>query len=362
MKKKIFSVVAISVITAVSLFASDFGFVFDSLGQHPDYLGGIVPVYYNAGVGYKGLTLLEDNTTEFQLLLGGGLSQRKLFQEKVNGLPVFSSTEANIIGVDGTLKMKQGFLNDTLISDLAITTAYQYIDDKDVIAASTVFPDLGKNSETYSAITHSLLYNKMDDRMFTQDGYSAELELTYAPSFSNSAADFISGKFEIQLAKTLFTLKAARDNRNILSVVVVDRFLSNYTEGKVVPTSFQSDISLGKQVRGFTKYSYNTKMNFVNNFDLRISTFEITETSPIILLPRFNFFLDTGYAIGNYLNSSVSIASKDALLMSTGLQATLSVMDKVDLGYQLAYLISGNNYAAGSAKKLIGSITFFLDF
>ncbi|MBK5201097.1 MAG: hypothetical protein JJE21_06135, partial [Spirochaetaceae bacterium] len=75
MKKKIFSVVALSLFTVASLFAGDFGFVFGGLGQHPDYLGGIIPVYYNVGVGYKGITLLEDNTTEFQFLVGGGLSQ-----------------------------------------------------------------------------------------------------------------------------------------------------------------------------------------------------------------------------------------------------------------------------------------------
>lgn len=359
MKKKIFSVAALSLFTAASLFAGDFGFVFGSLGLHPSYFGGILPVYYNVGVGYTGITLLEDNTTAFQFLVGGGLSQRTLFQD-ANGDSTFTEKVANIKSIDATLKMKQGFLNDDLTSDLSFKAAYQYTDD--VVANSTVYPDLAENSETYTALTYSLLYDRMDDRMFTQDGYSAQLKFTYAPAFTNTAADFVSGNLELQYAKTLYTLQSPRDNRNILSLVLVDRFATSYTDGSVIPTSFESSVSLGRRVRGFSKYSYNTKMNFVNNLDLRVGTFEITETSPIILLPRFNFFFDTGYAIGEYLNSDVKIDSADALLMSAGLQATISIMDQVDLGYQLAYLISGDNYEKGEGTKLVGALTLFLDF
>jgi hypothetical protein len=361
MKKKIFSVAALSLFTAASLFAGDFGFVFGGIGQHPDKLGGILPTYYNVGVGYKGLTLLENNTTEFQFLVGGGFSQRTLFQDVNTGAPVSGETKVDISSIDGTFKIKQGYLNDDLTADLSLKAAYQYISDSDVVV-SDIYPDLGDNKATFTSINYSLLYDKMDDRMFTQDGYSAEFELTYAPSFTNTTADFISGNLELQFAKTLYTLQSPRNNRNILSLVLVDRFSTSYTEGDVIPTSFESKVALGNRVRGFSTYSYNTKMNFVNNLDLRVGTFEITETSPIILLPRFNFFFDTGYAMGEYLNSSVSIDSSDALLMSTGLQATISVADQVDLGYQFAYLLSGENYQEGSDAKLINSFTFFLFF
>jgi hypothetical protein len=202
----------------------------------------------------------------------------------------------------------------------------------------------------------------MEDTIFTQDGYSAELSYTYAPSLSFSTSDFYSAILDIQFAKTLYTLKAARDGRNILSLVLVDRLASSYTDGESVPTSYQSKVALGNKVRGFAGYTYNTNFNVVNNLDLRVGTFEISEYSPLVFLPRFNFFLDTGYAAGNYLNSNVEIDAADGFLMSTGLQATIDIADMVDLGYQIAYLINGSNLSKDAGTSLVGSITFFLMF
>lgn len=366
MKKKLLITMLIASLVTGTLFAGDFSFKFGHLAQRPGYLGGIVPTYLNVGVGYDGISLIEGNKTEFQFYQGLGFTQRNLLQSKTDGSPIAAgttSTIANLFSTDSTLNFHQGFLeDDCLTANIGIKGAYEMVYDDSVIPNSTVYPDLTEKSNLYNWLIGSVKYDKMVDNIFTQDGYSGELEFAYAPSFTNSTSDFYSAILELQFAKTLYTLESARDGRNILSLVLVDRFATSYTNGSSVPTSYQSKVALGYKVRGFSAYSYNTNFNVVNNLDLRVSTFEITDYPPFLYLPRFNFFLDTGFAAGNFLNSNVSIDAADGFLMSTGLQATVDISDMVDLGYQLAYLINGENLTKESGTSLVGSITFFLMF
>jgi len=371
MKKKLLITMLVASLVTGTLFAGNFSFKFGSMAQHPDYLFGILPTYLNVGAVYDGISLIEGNETEIQFYQGLGFTQRVLYQDKISGAPnaigtavenAANATTANLFSIDSTLKIQQGFLeDDCLIANVGIKAAYERLYDESVLSSSSVYTDLNDSSNIYNWLIGSVKYDKMVDTIFTQDGYSGEFEFTYAPSITNSTSDFYSAILDLQYAKTLYTLESARNGRNLLSVVLIDRFSTSYTQGDMVPTSYQSKVALGDKVRGFEGYTYNTAFNMVNNLDLRVGTFEITDY-PAVILPRFNFFLDAGFAAGDYLNSDVSISAEDCFLMSTGLQATVDIGDMIDLGYQIAYLISGENLSKDVGSSLVGSITFFLMF
>lgn len=366
MKKKLLVTALVASFALGSVFAGDFSFKFGSLAQRPGYLAGIIPTYYNVGFGYDGISLLEGQTTELQYFQGAGFTQR-IFYQDANGnqtLTNIDSQTSNIFSVDSTLNLKQGFLdNDSLSVNLGIKGAFEniYDDDESIVLNSTSYPDLVASTNWYNWLIGSLKYDMMVDNIFTQDGYSGVLTFTYGPSFTNSTSDFYSAVLDLQYAKTLYTLKSSRDGQNLVSLVLINRLETSYTDGDMVPTSYQGDVALGNKVRGFSYYTYNTNFTVVNNLDLRIATFEITD-KPVTILPRFNIFVDTGFAAGNYLNSDEKIDSSDSFLMSTGLQATVDLGDLVDLGYQIAYLISGSNLSKDDGTSLVGSVTFFLMF
>lgn len=366
MKKRLLITMLVASLVTGTLFAGDISFKFGSLAQHPEYLGGIIPTYLNLGAGYSGYSAIEDHTTELQFFQGAGFTQRVLYQDATTGAPSTTSQTSNLFSADSTINVKQGFLeDDCLTTNIGIKGAYEKLYDIDssssVVSGSTVYPDLTDATNWYNWLIGSVKYDKMVDNIFTQDGYSAEFTATYAPSITNSTSDFYSAILDLQYAKTLYTLQSSRDGRNILSLVLVDRLATSYTDGDKVPTSYQSKVALGNKVRGFAGYTYNTNFNIVNNLDLRVSTFEITDY-PVVFLPRFNLFLDAGYAAGDYFNSSTTIDSSDKFIMSSGLQATVDIGDMVDLGYQIAYLIQGENLSETTGTSIVSSITFFLMF
>ena len=59
---------------------SDWHFLCDAVDQHTEILWGFLPTYLYGGVGYRGFQLLDENTTDIQLLFGAGYIQRKLWR------------------------------------------------------------------------------------------------------------------------------------------------------------------------------------------------------------------------------------------------------------------------------------------
>ena len=93
----------------------------------------------------------------------------------------------------------------------------------------------------------------------------------------------------------------------------------------------------------------------MNNLDLRF-------TSPALgvdgLYIRLNLFFDMGYGAGHFYNSEFR---QNKFIASTGAQISFTIFDFIDLGYQVAYLINGENYAKGPSP-FTSSFLFFLDF
>lgn len=361
MKKKLSLFCVLLVFVSSFTYSSDYKFLFGALGMHEDQLAGIGPTYLDIGIGKTDVTFIEGNSTEFQFYLGGGTEKRKLWNSKSDGSNAASHLFAvDLIRADWEFGIKQGFFSDVLTASLSYDGIFEYFKDNANLGDNTYYPDLSGDNNLGSYFTGGLELNFMIDDMFIQDGFLAKTEVAYAPLTLNKfigKSDFYSANLEINYAKTIKLKKAYDTERNLFSLVVVDRFVTNYTDGNCVPTYYRNQISLGRKVRGFSNFSYNNKLTFVNNLDLRVSVFELDEIKFARIFPRFNFFLDAGYGMLEYVNTSTS---ENNLIASTGVQATLCISDFASLGYQFAYIIAGDNFENGTSS--VGSLVLMLDF
>ncbi len=387
--KKLFAVLLLSLVIIVSASSAPIHFVFSSLRQHPDILWGFVPTYGVAGVGYTGFSLIEGNTTDFQVLAGGGYQNRRLWQDPLNGtLREADPIIYDVAGADLSFRFVQGFskspvddkdlLSLTVGYNLKYEAAldsmkkgkmmklpyeYEVVSLNEYLGGSgnydgAVYPDLNGN--------HMLLANElfirlkldmMHDDIFKNTGFVSYIEAAWAPKAINSAldgyADYYSLTFNAVGSYTLCQVKT--DNMNWFSITAIDRFNANYTSGTAIPKYVEYPTSLGRKVRGFNPYTYNSEFTIVNNFDIRFAGPEMGVHG---LAPRVNLFFDLGYGCGKQYNTDLYANNH---LASAGAQFTVTFFDFIDLGYQVAYLLVGKKYTIGD-NRLSTSVTFFLDF
>ncbi len=392
MRKKLLTLLLTAFLALASLGASDFKFVFGGLDQHSEILFGFLPAYANAGVGYTGLSFIDGRTTELDLLVGGGYLQRKVWQDPSDGsmdypdegekLPIVYDSAL----VDWVVRFSQGFFaspvegKDLLTASLSYEGAWEMNMDSlkagsnrdnhgtkpilpldDYIGTDytgSVYPDLKGNRQYLSTLFNfRLRLDMMDDQATHSDGFLATFDVDWAPGALNRALDGTADYYSLTLnmvgSYTLYN-HTDENGRHWFSLTLIDRANLNWTDGAEVPVSAQGPISLGRKVRGYNTYTYNTQLTLVNNLDLRFSGPSLAG-----IFPRVNLFLDMGYGTGKYFNSN---QEGDNFLASTGVQVTVSFWDFIDLGYQVAYLFTGDKYTEGPDVRVTGSFTFFLDF
>ncbi len=387
MVKKIMVTAVVLLLAVTSVFAAPLRFVFGDLGQHPEILMGFLPSYLLAGAGYRPVELIEGDVTEIQLLAGLGYNQRKVWQNPFSEGEVIKEDPIvyDVLETDWILRFVQGFGDSSVAGKdlLTITAGYEGklefaldsmvkgqtrnnggsfvidgLNDRIGTYDGDIYPDLrGNRTALGSVLALQLKYDEMDDRMTTTDGFVAKADLKWAPSFLNGAldgkADYYSLTLNAVAAKTVFAY--SENGKDMFTITLVDRGNVNWTDGSMVPVWAQGPVSLGRKVRGFNTWSYNTQFTAVNNFDVRFAGPNLGVKG---IFPRVNLFYDIGYGCGKYFNTQISEGN---FLMSTGVQVTVSFFDFIDLGYQVAYLFSGEKFSEGT-KKVVGSFTFFLDF
>ncbi len=385
--KKILMTIALVLLSTTLVFASPLRFVFGDLGQHPEILGGFLPSYLLSGVGVELPSIVDGNKTELQFLVGTGYNQRKLWQHPDDGEPLDATPLIyDVIQTDWSIRFAQGFMTSPVGGkDLLTLTAsyngkFEVAKDSMVVGKSRknntpapvapidawlssdspVYPELsGDHKHLGTEFSLQVKFDMMDDKMTTTDGLLAKFDAMYAPKPLNRAldgyADFYQFSLNVVGAKTLYQLN--ENGKDLFSIVVIDRFNVGYLSGKAVPAYASGPFSLGRKVRGFNTWTYNTEYALVNNFDVRFAGANLGVKG---IFPRINLFFDMGYGWGDYTNSNIT-SGKGNFLASTGIQATVSLFDFIDLGYQISYLICGKN-AVSPNEKVVGSFTFFLDF
>ena len=409
--KRILTVVLVLALALCSVFAGDFKFLFTELDQHTEILSGFLPTLVTVGVGYNGLSLVEGDLTQIQATIGGGYTQRVLFQDPYTGEPLIADQMLyDQIQVRWNLKFLQGF-GESWVEGQDLITAYvgyegrfekavdsmkagelRYrgyadavsrnkgktpiptLDDwfnvhfpgsgSGTLAGNKIYPDL---ADDYTAFMTNFYIgaklNMMQDRMVANEGLLAEVKLQFAPAFLNKKASYYSITLNAVAGTTLLEIPSKK-GRNLFSIVLIDRLNLNWTDGSKVPVYASMPVSLGRKVRGFNTNSYNTNFTVVNNLDIRLAGPEFLMDG---LFPRLNLFLDLGWYAGNYLNSDRKASDMaeqyqlKRLLCSAGAQLELCIMDFIDLGFQISYLISGDNMRTPGERFITGA-TFFLDF
>lgn len=382
----------LGLLASLELGAAPARYVFWNLKQHPEILGGFFPSWIGMGVGIDTPTFIPGRRTELQVLGGGGYSQRKAWYDPTTGLMLEGDRNPLVFDVeeyDWRLRFSQGF-GASRVEGKDLLTAYAGYDGaytktrdsmvegarrknggtkQDVLgvdawfslhgadsAANPYYPDMGQSLLT--TLFAGVKFDQMDDRITTQDGFSAEFTAKYLPKALNDAmdgtADAYSFTVNLVASRTLASLKNA-DDRNLFSLVLIDRANANWTSGDAVPLYLQESTALARKVRGFSYWSYDTELSLVNNLELRICGPELLVRG---VLPRVNFFYDVGYGCGDYYNTSTY---GDHFLSSIGVQATVTMFDFFDLGLQYAYLFSGTDYTH-YGDSLTTRVTFFLDF
>lgn len=385
--------IAVLLLSVSALSASDWSFLFTNADNHTGIIAGFCPTYIQGGVSYDGFELIEDRKTRLQLVIGGGYTQRKLWQDPETGVPAESIRVQPLIydvgSFDWALKFKQGFWKsmwDPEADLLTLTVAYEgrfeanldsmnkgmdkanwgdpmpvlgideFLGNKD----SDIYPDLkGDHMFLGNSFNIGLELDLMQDTVIRNDGIKVNLDLDWAPLALNSAlggeADFMSLVFSAVGAKTLYSY--SEGDMNWFGLQLVDRVYINWTTGDQVPAYAQKPGSLGRQIRGYASWSFNRELSIVNNFDIRlIGPMMGTD----LLYPRLILFFDMGYAMGRYYNTDYS--PEGNFLSSVGAQICISFIDAVDLGCQVAYLIGGEyNYSDGPTP-FTWTFFFFLDF
>lgn len=411
--KKVLTVILVLAMVLASAFAGDFKFLFTELDQHTELLSGFLPTLVTIGVGYNGLDLIEGDLTQLQFTFGGGYTQRALFQDPVTGEPLRANQLLyDCIQMRWNLKFLQGF-GDSWVEGLDMLTAYAGYEgryEKNIdsmvtgydasrdknrmrgfdttaypwttrttgatlvptlndwfgtsLAGNSIYPDLADDYVAFMTNFYvGLKLNAMDDEMVSNEGATAELKFQFAPGFANQKAKYYSVTFNGVAGTTLCELQSKK-GENLFSIVLIDRLNVNWTDGEKVPVYASMPVSLGRKMRGFNTNSYNTNFTVVNNLDLRFAGPE-----PFMdgVFPRLNAFFDMGYYAGDYFNCNVSAADAaqaydlKRFLCSCGFQLEMCFFDFIDLGFELSYLINGENLR-NPGQRFITGATFFLDF
>ena len=381
-KLLIATLLIVSILQAAS--SAPLHFVFGDMSRHPEVMKGFFPTYLLAGAGYDLKPLLEGNRTELQFLFGAGYQERKLWQDPVSGEIIYDNPIIyDTLRSDLVVRLKQGLgdsrvrnkdlLTFTLSGEIKaesnidsmvkgkyrdnynshkVLSLDNYIGDD---YRGNIYPDLrGDRNYLGTFLSFQIRYDQMDDRKTASDGFLATLDLKHAPEIINRDSDFNLIRLNAVASKTVY--EKLSNGRNLFSITIIDRANLTYLTGSKIPVAVQEPTALGRLVRGFNYYTYGTELAVVNNFDIRFAGPDMKGKG---IFPRMNLFFDIGYGTGDYYNTSIH---DENFLSSCGVQITISFFDFMDLGYQVAYLFSGDKFSEGPDKKLVGSFTFFLDF
>ncbi len=342
--------------------AGDFGFVLDEFDVNSDVFIGFAPTFLTAGLDYSGLQLLDGQSTDIIFIAGGGYTQREIWRDETGAVLSYADSAEfdsdvdnrifNVITGEWKLLLEQGiFWSDATYDDLI--TVYggymgryeKYLENKG--GAASYFLDSTNDAiypEAEQLVSNTLtcgirLETKVNEKVLTR-GFDLELSASYAPAWMmntlfDSTVDYYSATGTLTSYLPLYENRRD-DGMNLVSVFLADRVRADYIEGPAVPVYAQKKPSLGYKMRGFESSSYATSFTVVNNFDIRITGPEFIISG---LFPRAAVFCDVGYYDGHYANDPSDTDS--GMLLSTGGEIALSVLDFLNVGLRANYVLLG---------------------
>lgn len=328
-------------------------FVLDDWNGHPEIVGGVLPTYIHSGFAFG----------DISGLAGVGYTQRKIWQNPVTGVILTDDPLVyDVLGFDWALSLSHDF--GPFSGSLGYMGSYEQSFDS-MIAGST----RQNGSTTYTVDPISTWFTSLGTTAKASPYYGdlsglgttffAKLGFGLGPF--TFATELVLGLWYYRIeanatfSKPLIAFQGSKE-LNLYEIQLVDNFSVDYAGGSFVPFSVQGVSSLGSKVRGYNSWTYTTAFNAVNNLDLRFNGPEVFWKG---IFPRMIAFFDIGFGVGDYYNTS--IAAGPTFLSSIGFQLSSSLTSHADIGYQIAYLMSGHNYTQ-YGSPIVGEITIKLRF
>jgi hypothetical protein len=186
-----------------------------------------------------------------------------------------------------------------------------------------------------------------DRRSKAYDGTYAELSFEFSPYLPAllGAGDFWRINFS---TKTFWTLYEARPeaSKNVFTIYAGSYFSVDYADARrqmplyVMQTFGGTELreGLADSVRGFEKYSWDTQLKIVHNFDLRFNLPVLFSFYGRDLLPGLVVYFDLGYGTLYWHDPS---NTPGGFLGSTGVGLFLDLLDFTSIQFYLHFPVIG---------------------
>ena len=352
-------IAVVSLIRVIGPLSADDGDFSVSVTGLRTYWFGFVPTGLDLAFTYGGIELIDGYDTFIHAGIGGGYEEHSLYRD-TDGSP-YSGTntngEASYMLPNGQFEtgIFQGFawnerLSKNLISAFVLyRTRYERaIDDPEIeqlVFDTAVFPD------RYGMFGNSLLLGLRYDDLSkdavhrTADGFLAEASMEWGPRFLLNTLYGESDYYRFSAGASAFhTLydAAPESPKSVFSIYLADYASVDWAGGETIPLYVMQSFGgtklrdgLGKSVRGFETWSYDTRFKAVNNFEIRVNGPSLFHPK---LIPGMVAYLDAGY-YDSYHDDPEQTAG--GMLVSTGIGINLYVFGLEYIGLFVDFPLVG---------------------
>lgn len=315
--------------------------------RHKDALAGFFPTLLEAGVSYTGITLLPENRTSIDVLIGGAYMSRDYWKDSAGEETIADEQYASVWSARWEVLFNQGFLRsdwtgkDMVTLSGGVSGRWEGFADTGGVDYffDGALPDV--DGIVSNALVAGMLIDMVAFDGIIPKGASLGVRYQYSPLFlsfiGESDYQLLTGTLTGYLP--LYSMNQA-DGKNLFSVYLANRIQADMFFGfdEHVPIFAQDEPSLGSKMRGLERLSRAGSLTVVNNFDIRLVGPELYMDR---LYPRLHVFADFGYFNGVLANGAAEEQSE--MFGSVGAEAGLSLFDFLNLGYRGSYMVLGEN-------------------
>lgn len=352
MKKRLLSILMIALMCPLLAFGS-WSALYEGWEGHPRLGAGLIPTSLGAGLSFDW-----ESGTSLYGLGWAGYKERMIWQDPVSGnLRTTNPPTYDYLGFSVELGVGQTLKDHSL--SLGMRASYEMPFDSVIVGTALpsgivtslaswgATPAFGNLHAIMVTVEGHYRFDRYYDRRTSADGVLLAFGARYGLD------GFASFDAEAKGAITL--VSETEKDRNLFSVVLVDRLVASYDLGRPIPLSVQDRHAFGSKIRGFSPLQYPLSFSVANQLDLRFN-------GPALLLdslfPRMTLFCDVGYGYGTLANGT---AIAYGMLASSGVALSFTLGPFMDLGYQMAYLLQGENFA-NPGMKMVGELVAHLRF
>ncbi len=355
MKKRTLGLIGALLLLPALLFAQ-WSALYEGWNGHPRIVGGVVPTVLSAGISYQ-----SRGKTSLSALSTFGYTERMLYQDPVTGklsgdVLIYDVVQASSLaavtqsfgvhhlslGVQGTFERA---LDSLMVGKADLPSGK--VNPLSTWSANSIYGNLtGLQGKAF----FHYRFGEISGMPISGAGALGDLHLAYSfGTHSLSATAALLGMTTLH--------HTTEGKQSLFAISFADRISASYIHGDTITLLEQEETTLGEKVRGFGTYQYPLTFSIANQAELRFSGPELLGSA---IFPRFVIFVDVGYGVGEVANATAAGISQ-RLLASAGGTLVFTIGPWMDFGYQVAYLIAGENPAYPQAK-IVGQLMAHLRF